>query len=241
MKKIQRQESDPTRMPPSSTPGHAAEPGDAAPHAQRPVPLGALRERRHQDRQRRRRDDRRADALDRPRRRSGTRWTAPGRMPATPLANTTSPIRNTRLRPTRSAVRPPSSSSPPNVMAYAVRTHWMFSDENFRAPWMVGSATLMIDDVEHHHELGRAQQDQRDELAPFRERLRAGRLHSSPLSFSPSQPAVAGRTNTMISQPPDTPGHSVGRQMDDTELPGVRAVRGWMPRTGAVTAVAWGR
>jgi hypothetical protein len=46
--------------------GDSAEGADRAPHAERGVPLATLRERRHQDRQSGGRDDRRAEALERP-------------------------------------------------------------------------------------------------------------------------------------------------------------------------------
>src|SRR5205823_3339685 len=58
--------------------------------------------------------------------------------------NTVRPIRNTRLRPTRSPIRPASSSSPPNVIRYAFTTHARLDWEKPRSRWIEGSATFTI-------------------------------------------------------------------------------------------------
>ena len=47
--------------------------------------------------------------------------------------NRTMPARKMRLRPSRSAARPPRSRKPPNTSAYALITHWRFSCENPRS------------------------------------------------------------------------------------------------------------
>jgi hypothetical protein len=57
---------------------------------------------------------------------------------------TTSPTRNTRRRPSRSAARPPSNRKPPNISAYALMTHCRFSCEKPRSVWIEGRATFTI-------------------------------------------------------------------------------------------------
>ena len=51
---------------------------------------------------------------------------------------------NSRRRPSRSAIRPPSSRKPPNVSAYALGIQVRFSWENFRSRPIEGIATLTI-------------------------------------------------------------------------------------------------
>ena len=58
--------------------------------------------------------------------------------------NRASPVRNMRRRPTRSASRPPSKSTPPKKIAYAVMTHCRLSWEKFRSVLIDGSATFTI-------------------------------------------------------------------------------------------------
>ena len=70
--------------PPISQPAVAPIPAQRAPDAQRLVALGARLEGRDDDRQRGRRQDRGADALDRPRSRSARRATMRARTAATP-------------------------------------------------------------------------------------------------------------------------------------------------------------
>lgn len=67
---------------------------------------------------------------------------APPRPDAT--ANPTSPIMNVFLRPTRSAIRPPSSSSPPNASVYAVITHCRLASDIPRSRWADGRAMFTI-------------------------------------------------------------------------------------------------
>jgi hypothetical protein len=55
------------------------------------------------------------------------------------------PARNIRLRPRMSPARPPSRRKPPNVIAYAVITHWRPVSEKWRLRPIEGSATLTID------------------------------------------------------------------------------------------------
>ena len=66
--------------------------------------------------------------------------------PATsePAAKRTRPAMNTRLRPSRSAARPPSSRKPPKTSAYALITHCRSSCENPRSILIEGSATFTI-------------------------------------------------------------------------------------------------
>ena len=83
-----------------------------------------------------------------------TPWTA--RLPirnASPVAsphasdaavNTAKPTIRIRRRPSRSAARPPSSRSPPNVSAYAVTTHCRLVSLKCRSRPIVGSDTLTI-------------------------------------------------------------------------------------------------
>jgi hypothetical protein len=59
--------------------------------------------------------------------------------------NTISPIMNMRLRPSRSARRPPSSRKPPNVSVYAFTTHVRLSREKCKCAPIEGSATLTIE------------------------------------------------------------------------------------------------
>ena len=51
---------------------------------------------------------------------------------------------NRRRRPSRSAIRPPSSRKPPNVSAYAFGIQVRFSGEKFRSWPIDGIATLTI-------------------------------------------------------------------------------------------------
>src|SRR5215472_10485242 len=67
------------------------------------------------------------------------------RPPAREAAeNSSSPAMNILRRPSRSPARPPSSSSPPKVSAYALTTHSRPDPENPSARWMCGSATLTM-------------------------------------------------------------------------------------------------
>jgi len=111
MKNTHRQLAYSTSRPPASTHGRTG-PGDGRPHPQRPLALGAL-EGGSDDGQRRRRQQRRAHALagahgdqDRP-----GLGQARGQRGDGEYAE---PARNIRRRPSVSASRPPSSSSPPN-------------------------------------------------------------------------------------------------------------------------------
>ena len=58
--------------------------------------------------------------------------------------NSASPAMNMRLRPSRSAARPPSSKNPPKVSAYAVTTHCRSDSAKCSLTPIVGSATLTI-------------------------------------------------------------------------------------------------
>ena len=55
--------------------------------------------------------------------------------------NRVTPPTNNRLRPSRSARRPPRSSVPPNRIAYAVTTHCRLSCEKWRSCLIAGRAT----------------------------------------------------------------------------------------------------
>ena len=52
---------------------------------------------------------------------------------------------NIRLRPSRSAIRPPSNRKPPKVSAYALTTHERSVREKCSARPIDGSATLTIE------------------------------------------------------------------------------------------------
>ena len=58
--------------------------------------------------------------------------------------NTRMPAMKTRRRPSRSPDLPPSSSSPPNVSAYALTTHSRLVPEKPSAVWMCGRATFTM-------------------------------------------------------------------------------------------------
>ena len=49
---------------------------------------------------------------------------------------------NIRLRPIKSAIRPPISNRPPNANVYAVRAHWRLASEMCRARWAEGRAIV---------------------------------------------------------------------------------------------------
>ena len=67
------------------------------------------------------------------------------RPPASEAAEkTSSPAMNMRLRPNRSAARPPRISSPPNAIAYPVMTHCTAPAAKPSSAWMDGSATLTM-------------------------------------------------------------------------------------------------
>src|SRR5215469_6806564 len=59
-------------------------------------------------------------------------------------ANKRTPAMNTRRRPRMSPARPPSSSRPPKVSAYALTTHSRPEPEKPSACWMWGRATFTI-------------------------------------------------------------------------------------------------
>ena len=59
--------------------------------------------------------------------------------------NTSSPIMNMCRRPRRSAIRPPSSSSPPNAKMYAFATQDRLSLAKCRPCWIEGSAMFTTD------------------------------------------------------------------------------------------------
>jgi hypothetical protein len=68
-------------------------------------------------------------------------------LPANPLAmeatvKTVRPVRNTHLRDSRSAMRPPNSRAPPDIIRYAVTTHCMSDPSRCRARPMVGRAVF---------------------------------------------------------------------------------------------------
>src|SRR4051812_25447252 len=58
--------------------------------------------------------------------------------------NTMTPATNSRLRPSRSAARPPSSRKPPKTSVYALMTHCRFASENASPRWIDGSAMFTI-------------------------------------------------------------------------------------------------
>ena len=58
--------------------------------------------------------------------------------------NRAKPAMNKRLRPSRSASRPPSRSTPPKKIEYAVITHCRLVSEKWRSVLIDGSATFTI-------------------------------------------------------------------------------------------------
>src|ERR1700722_333832 len=65
-------------------------------------------------------------------------------QPSEAAVNSASPAVNTRLRPRRSAARPPSSKNPPKASAYAVTTHCRSDSAKCRLTPSAGSATLTM-------------------------------------------------------------------------------------------------
>src|SRR6266536_590657 len=61
-----------------------------------------------------------------------------------PTVNSATPAMNRRRRPSRSAMRPPSRSTPPNRIAYAVTTHCKLSCVKCRSVLIDGSATFTM-------------------------------------------------------------------------------------------------
>jgi hypothetical protein len=55
---------------------------------------------------------------------------------------TITPMMKRRLRPTKSAARPPSSRKPPKASVYAFTTHCSELAEKSRSSWIEGSATF---------------------------------------------------------------------------------------------------
>ena len=141
MKKIQGQERSWVSAPPTIEANRAAADRDRGPDAECLRPLGALLESGRDDRERRRRDERRAEP-----------WSArdpisipelvasPSRSEA--AVKTTRPKRNSRLRPSRSPARPPSRRKPPKTRVYAFTIHWRFASDRPRSFWIEGSATF---------------------------------------------------------------------------------------------------
>ena len=58
--------------------------------------------------------------------------------------NSAAPITNSRLRPSRSAMRPPSSRKPPKTSVYALTTHCRSVVEKPSPRWIEGRATFTI-------------------------------------------------------------------------------------------------
>ena len=56
----------------------------------------------------------------------------------------TSPTRKTRLRPSRSPARPPSSRKPPKNSVYELMIHCRLASLSPRSFWIDGSATFTI-------------------------------------------------------------------------------------------------
>ena len=68
---------------------------------------------------------------------------------ASPLSSdatvkTTTPTRNTLLRPMRSPARPPSSRKPPKTSVYELTIHCRSASDISRSAWIDGSATFTI-------------------------------------------------------------------------------------------------
>ncbi len=79
--------------------------------------------------------------------RAAINWPSVAAKPAArdAAATSSSPEMNTRRRPSRSAIRPPSSRKPPNVSTYAFTTQARFSWEKSSPSPIEGSATFTID------------------------------------------------------------------------------------------------
>ena len=121
--KISRQDAAWTSQPPSERAdrrGDAADRPDQAPIA---LPRSSGCERGLQDRQAARRQQRRADPLQRPRGDQARRVRARGRTRPRPAANQTTPIRKSRRGRTGRPDAPASSSRPARVSVYAETTH----------------------------------------------------------------------------------------------------------------------
>ena len=163
--------------------GRRADPSERAPDAERLVPLGPLREER-----------------------GGMIESAVGVMIAAPIPwNARAPIRassdqaspqrsdanvkktmptmNTRRRPRRSAARPPSSSRPAKVSAYALTTHCSPCAEKSRSSWIEGRATVTIGGIEDDHEEGSAEEGE----CPPAARIGGGYVHDAPLGSGSSR------------------------------------------------------
>src|SRR6266511_3398123 len=70
-------------------------------------------------------------------------WASPHASEAS--VKSTTPTMKTRLRPSRSAARPPRRRKPPNAIAYAVITHCRFSREKSSERPIEGKATFTIE------------------------------------------------------------------------------------------------
>ena len=126
MKKIQCQSSACVSRPPVIRPIDAARHADERVRGHRPDPLGRVGELDDDQREHGRGADRGADALHE------TRGDQRPSLPAKPHSSDAPvkiamPARNMRVRPTRSASRPPSSRKLPNAIRYALGTQ--VSDE----------------------------------------------------------------------------------------------------------------
>ena len=92
--------------------------------------------------------------------------------------NNASPAMNTRLRPSRSAARPPSSRNPPKVSAYAVTTHCRSDCAKCRSRPIVGKRDVDDQHVDRRHEVRHRQQRER----PPPVHRRVGRPGPPPMS-----------------------------------------------------------
>jgi len=70
------------------------------------------------------------------------------------VVNTVRPVSRTRRRDSRSAIRPPSSSPPPDIKRYAVTTHCRSPLLSCRSAPMVGKCGVDHRNVQHHQHLG---------------------------------------------------------------------------------------
>ena len=70
--------------------------------------------------------------------------------------NSATPATNSRLRPSRSPARPPSSRKPPKISVYALTTHCRLDGEKCRPVLDRGQRDVHHGRVEHDHELRQA-------------------------------------------------------------------------------------
>ena len=92
---------------------------------------------------------------------------------------------NVRLRPMKSAIRPPSSRNPPKARVYAVTTTARPGRLMPRSAWALGIARFTIDGVEHDHQLRDGDDEQCFEAVRVGHGDFGGGLLTLPLTWGP--------------------------------------------------------